>query len=330
MRFFDELNRGHRAFALGLCVLGLGVSGTAWAEYPDKPIRWVVGFPAGGGTDVLARTVGAELAEQIKQPVIVENRPGAAGMIAAGNVAHSPADGYSVLTGDIAILTFNPLLYSKVGYDVERDFTPVGLIARFPLIIAAHPGSGFRSIQQLVAEAKKPDANVNYASAGVGTPHHLAVEMLIHSTGAKLTHVPYRGDAPALQDVAGGQVPVAALAPVSSLPYVKTGRLLPLAVTSDKRLPQLPDVPTLKELGYVSSGVYAWQGLVAPKGTSADVVDALSVQIQETLKVPVVQQKLAELAMEPIPSSAADMEAHIRSEKALWEPLIKARGIKAD
>lgn len=330
MKFPNHASR-RRAVALGLCALALGAgTGHARADYPDKPIRWVVGFPAGGGTDVLARTVGTQLAEQVRQPVVVDNRPGAAGMLAAESVANAVADGHTVLTGDIAILTFNPALYQKVRYDVQRDFAPVGLMARFPLIIAAHPGSGFRSIQQLVAEAAKPDANVTYGSAGVGTPHHLAMEMMIHSTGVKLTHVPYRGDAPALQDVAGGQVPVAALAPAASLPYLKTGRLRALAVTGEQRLPQLPDVPTLKELGYASAGVYAWQGLVAPKATPSAVLAALSRQIQQALSVETVRQKLTDLAMEPIPGDPAEMESLIRSEKALWEPLIKARGIKAE
>ncbi|KAF1043361.1 MAG: hypothetical protein GAK38_04012 [Xylophilus sp.] len=222
------------------------------------------------------------------------------------------------------------MLYQKVRYDVFRDFAPVGLMARFPLIVAAHPGSGIRTIQQFVAAARKPDAKLNYASAGVGTPHHLAMELMVHSTGIKVPHVPYRGDAPALQDVAGGQVPVAVLAPVASLPFIQAGKLLPLAVTSDRRLPQLPDVPTFKELGYATSAVYAWQGLVVPKATPAAVVAYLSNQVQQALRAPAVQQKLSDLAMEPIPSGPADMEAHIRSEKALWEPLIKARGIRAD
>lgn len=325
-------SRRHMVLCIGAALLGGSAAAQAAPpdSYPNKPIRWVVGFPAGGGTDVLARTVGAQLTEQMKQPVLIDNRPGAAGMLAAETVAHAPADGYTVLTGDIAIMTFNGALYQKIRYDALKDFTPIGLMARFPVIVATHPASGIQTMQQLVADSKKPDAKVSFGSAGVGTPHHLAMELVGATTGGTMTHVPYKGDAPALQDLVGGQISVAVLAPSLSLPYFRSGKLRPLAVSSDNRLPQLPDVPTLKELGFASTGVYAWQGLVAPKGTPPATIEYLSGQVQQALNLPAVRQKLADLGMEPIPSEAALMDRHVRAEKAIWEPLIKSRGIRAD
>lgn len=321
-------SKTRRMLAVGSLALMLSPLAGAQA-YPNKPVKWVVGFPAGGGSDVLARTVAAPLSTQLKQQVVVDNRPGAAGMVAAEGVARSPADGYTLLTADIAILAFNPAIYPNIRYDSLNDFVPVGLMARFPMLIATHPGSGIKSMEQMVAEAKKK-GGVSYGSAGVGTPHHLAMELMVSTTGMPAQHVPYRGDAPALQDLAGGQLTLAALAPSLSIPFVRDGKLVPLAVTSDKRLPQLPNVPTLKELGYSPNGVYAWQGLVVPKGTPAPVVAQLSHELQAAMALPAVRQKLGDLGMEPIPSDAAGMDAHVRAEKKFWEGVIKARGIKAD
>jgi tripartite-type tricarboxylate transporter receptor subunit TctC len=317
-------------WVLSAGALAIALSNVTHAQtYPTKPVKWVVGFPAGGGTDVLARTVAAPLSTQLKQQVIVDNRPGAAGMVAAESVARSPADGYTLLTADIAILAFNPAIYPNIRYDALNDFAPVGLMARFPILIATHPNSGIKSIEQLVADAKKK-VSFSYGSAGVGTPHHLAMELMISTTGISAQHVPYRGDAPALQDLAGGQLGVAALAPSLSLPFVRDGKLVPLAVTSDKRLPQLPNVPTLKELGYAPTGVYAWQGMVVPRNTPKSVVATLSQELQGVMAQSSVRQKLADLGMEPIASDAAAMDSHVRNEKRFWEALIKARGIKAD
>jgi tripartite-type tricarboxylate transporter receptor subunit TctC len=317
-----------RAILIGVAA-SLACTAAFTQSYPDKPLRWVVGFPAGGGTDVLARTVGTQMATQMKQQVIVDNRAGAAGMIAAETVARAPGDGYTLLSADIAILAFNPAIYQKIRYDSLTDFAPVGLMARFPLLITTHPASGIKSIQQLVADGRKAN-QLSYASAGVGTPHHLAMEVMLSTTGATAQHVPYKGDAPALQDVAGGQVPLAVVAPSLALPFVKGGKLVALAVTAEKRLPQLPNVPTLKELGYAPAGVYAWQGLVVPRATPAPVVAALSKELQAALAMPAVRQKLVDLGMEAIPSTPLEMKRHIVSEKRFWEPVISERNIKAD
>lgn len=318
-----------RTFAASL---GLGLAGQAsWAavdEYPNKAVRWVVGFPAGGGTDVLARTVAAKLGTQLTQTVFVENRPGAGGMLAAEQVAGASADGYTVLTGDIAILVFNRALYAKVRYDPVADFQPVGLMARFPVVIATHPNSGLQSMDQFLAAARAGRAT--YGSAGVGTPHHMAMELLLSQAGSGAVHVPYKGDAPALQDLAAGMLPVAVLAPSLSLPYVRSQKLCALAVTSEQRLPQLPDVPTLQELGLVRQGIYAWQGMVLPKRAPAAAVERLSRELRVALALPDVKAKLGEMGMEVIASDGPTMLAHVQAEQARWDPVIKARGIKAE
>lgn len=298
-------------------------------DWPAKPIRWVVGFPPGGGTDVLARTVSAQLSTQLKQQIVVDNRTGAAGMVAAEQVARAPADGYTILTADITILALNPAIYSSVRYHPVDSFDPIGLMARFPLLVVTHPGSGIRSMKHLVEEVGKR-GEFNYGSAGIGTPHHMVMELVASTTGIAARHIPYRGDTPSLQDVAAGQVAVGVIAPNAAIPFVKDGKLVPLAVTGDRRLAQLPDVPTLKELGYVSNGVHAWQGLVAPKGTPAAVIELISKEMQAAVNTPVVTQRLADLSMEPIPGDAASMAVHVRSEIALWAQLAKARGIKAE
>lgn len=322
---------GSRSLLTG--VLALAIAPVLQAQtdvYPSRPVSWVVGFPAGGGTDVLARTVGQGLGERLKQTVVVDNRPGAGGVIAAERVMRDAPDGYTFLTGDIAILAFNPAIYPNVRYDAIKDFTPIALMAQFPLVIATHPTSGISSMHDLIERAKQQPDTLAYGSAGIGTPHHLAMELLQKEADFRVEHVSYRGDAPALQDLAGGQVPIAVLAPSLSIPYFQSGRLKPLAVTSDERLAQLPDVPTLKELSLATAGVYAWQGLVGPRGMPAAVVERLSGEVLQVLKDPSVLTKLAELGMEPIAGDAQAMAEHIKSEQQRWVPLIQARGIRGN
>jgi tripartite-type tricarboxylate transporter receptor subunit TctC len=306
------------------------VAPAAADDFPAKPLKWLVGFPAGGGTDFLARTVGQQLSQQLGQPVVIENRPGAASSIAAEAAAHAPADGYTLLTADNAVLIFNPVLYKKLGYEPARDFAPVGLMARFPLILAVHPGSGITTVQQWIEAVKKAPGRYSYASPGVGTPHHLAMELIKQRLGLFLVHVPYRGAAPAVQDVAGGQVPMMIVESGGGLPMIKAGKLRPLAVVSARRMPVLPDVPTFAELGYKELEVYAWQGVVVPKATPKPVVDKLSLELQKAVAAPEVKRKLLEYGMEVNPSDPTLMASYMAMETALWQPLIKQRGIRAD
>jgi tripartite-type tricarboxylate transporter receptor subunit TctC len=312
-------------------LLALAAWGLAQAqEFPSKPLRWLVGFPAGGGTDFLARTVGHQLSQQVGQPVLIDNKPGAASSIAAEAAAKSPPDGYTLLTADNAVLIFNPVLYKKVPYDPVKDFAPLGLMARFPLILAVHPGSGITSVQQWIEAMKKEPGKFSYASPGVGTPHHMAMELIKQRLGLFIVHVPYRGAAPAVQDVAGGQVPMMIVESGGGLPMIKAGKLRPLAVVSARRMPMLPEVPTFAELGYRDLEVYAWQGVVVPKATPKPVVDKLSAELQKAVAAPEVRRKLMELGLEVNPSDASLMAAYMATETALWHPIVKQRGIRAD
>lgn len=300
------------------------------ADYPGKPLRWLVGFSPGGGTDFLARTVGQQLSVQLGQPVLIDNKPGAASMIAAEIAARSPADGYTLLSADNAVLVYNPVLYKKVSYDPAKDFAPVGLMARFPLILAVHPGSGMASVQQWIETVRKSPGKYSYASPGVGTPHHMAMELIKQRLGLVLSHVPYSGAAPAVQDVAAGQVPMMIVESGGGLPMIRAGKLRALAVVSAERMSVLRDVPTFAELGYRDLEVYAWQGLVVPRATPQPVVDRLSSELQKALAMPDVNRKLVELGMDVTPGDAAAMLAYTQAETARWQPIVKRLGLKVD
>ncbi|MGN1056678.1 MAG: Bug family tripartite tricarboxylate transporter substrate binding protein [Comamonas sp.] len=322
MALLKKMMIGVAAATLGTAFLA---SSALAQNYPSKPIRWILGFSPGGGTDVLARTIAAPLSQQLKEQVIVENRPGAGGMIAAEAVARSAPDGYTVLTADISILALNPSIYSKVRYDALNDFVSLGMMARFPAVIATHPESNIKTLKDLLATK-----NFGFATPGVGTPHHMAMEVVLSSSGAAAQHIPYKGDAPAIQDLYGRQIPSAVLSANIALPFIKEGKITPLAVTSEQRMAQLPDVPTLKELGLSPIGIYAWQGMVAPKGTPEPIVKKLSQELAKAVGQPEVQSKLAEIGMEPISSGPAEMDSYVKEQHAFWGQLIRSRGIKAD
>ncbi|MBI2769775.1 MAG: tripartite tricarboxylate transporter substrate binding protein [Burkholderiales bacterium] len=299
-------------------------------DFPSRPLRWLVGFPAGGGTDFLARTVGQQLSRQLGQPVVIDNKPGAASGIAAGEAARSPADGYTLLTADNAVLVFNPVLYRKLAYDPVKDFAPLGLMARFPLILVVDPASNITSLAQWIEQVKAAPGRYSYASPGVGTPHHMAMELIKQRLGLFVVHVPYRGAAPAVQDVAGGQVPMMIVESAGGLPMIKAGKLRPIAVVSARRMPVLPDVPTFAENGYKDLEVYAWQGVVVPRATPAPIATRLSQELQKAVLAPEVKRKLLEYGMEVNPSDATLMSAYLAAETSLWHPLMKARGIRAE
>jgi tripartite-type tricarboxylate transporter receptor subunit TctC len=318
-----------RAGAAGLLALGASYA-QADPGYPDKPVKWLVGYPAGGGSDFLARTVGNQLAEQLRQPVVIDNRPGAAGMIGAEAAARSPADGYTVFTADNGILIYNPVLYKKVSYSPERDYAPLGLLARVPLVLVAHPDAGLKDMAGAIAALKANPAKYSYASPGAGSPHHLAMELLKNGAGVFVTHIPYRGAAPAMQDVMGGQVPLMVVDTSTAMPHIKSGKLKPLATFSAKRLPQLPGVPTARESGFKDVEAYAWQGVVVPQATPLAVRERLSKELQLAMANPAVRSKLTEAGWEPNPSDPQLMAAYMAIEKLKWHKLIKDQGIRVE
>jgi tripartite-type tricarboxylate transporter receptor subunit TctC len=306
------------------------VPGLASADtWPSKPVRWVVAYPAGGGSDFLARQLAPQLGKQLGQTIVIDNRPGAAGIIGTDNAAKSPPDGYTIVTGDNGAMVFHSAMYKKLPYD-PKDLAPVGFMARFPLILAVNPAAGFSSGQQLLDELKKNPGKYSYASPGVGSPHHLAMELLKDRTKTFVVHVPYRGTALAVQDVISGQVPMMVLDTAAGLPQIRSGKVKALAVMSKKRIPSLPDVPTLDELGVKDFEVTAWQGLFVPKGTPADITARLTAEMNKAINLPEVRSKLEDFGLEVTPTDGPALGAFVQQETVFWHRLIKDRQLSAE
>lgn len=300
------------AAASAAIAMPLGSFAQGW---PAKPIRWVVAYPAGGGSDFLARQLAPQLGKQLGQTIVIDNRPGAAGIIGTDNAAKSAPDGYTIVTGDNGAMVFHSAMYKKLPYD-PKDLVPVGFMARFPLILAVNPNSGFTSASQLLDEIKKNPGKYSYASPGIGSPHHLAMELLKDRTKAFVVHVPYRGTAPAVQDVIGGQVPMMVLDTAAGLPQIRSGKVKALAVMSKKRIPSQPDVPTLDEIGIKDFDVTAWQALFVPKGTAPEIVARLTAEMNKAITTPDVKARLEDFGLEVTPSDGPALAAFLRNETA--------------
>lgn len=318
--------QGMRRRALVSLALALPVA--AWAN--DKPLEWVVGYAAGGGSDIVARTVAEQMARTLARPIVVNNKPGAATNIAADYVAKSRELGNIVFTADFATLAANPGLFAKLPYDPQNDFTPVGLLARFPLILVVAEKTPVKNWKEFVAWAKSSPDGLSYASAGAGSPHHLATEMLRERAGLKLQHVPYRGAAPAVQDLIGGQVPFGLMDSASVQQHITSGKLRAIGVASAKRLPTFPDIPTLAEQGLTGFEAYAWQGLVVPSGTPAAQVAEFAKALQAALNSTPVKARFQTLSLEALPGTPEQMSAYVKSERERWGQLIKANNIRLD
>lgn len=323
----------NRRCATGLlaAIAMLGTTMAAHAQsYPAKNIRWVVPYPAGGGSDFLARTIGQQLSQQISQPVTVDNKPGGNTAIAAAEVARSAADGYTILSADNGTMVFNTALYSKLTYNPDKDLTPVTLMGRFPMILVVGPGSDVKDAKDFVARAKAAPGKISYGSAGAGSPHHLAMELLKVNSGLHMVHIPYRGAAPALTDLAGGQVSAMMVDLAAGAGFIKGGKIRPLAVANPTRLPQLPDVPTFAELGFKGVEASAQVGIVAPAGTPADTVAALQKQVAAAIQTPAIRQKLIDFGIEPVGSTPQQYAELIRAEVQRWHKLIREQKISLD
>lgn len=318
-----------RRLLAALAAAALAPQAARAQAWPAKPLRWIVPYPAGGGSDFLARTLGAQLATQLGQPVVIDNRPGAATAIGAQELQRAAADGYTIMSADNATLVFNSALYTKLVYD-PTQFTPLGLMARFPLILVAHPAAGFKSARELVQAAKQAPGKFSYASVGPGSPHHLAFELFKDRSQTYIVHIPYRGAAPAVQDVLGNQVPMMMIDTAVGLPHIRSGRLVALGVAAPRRLAALPDVPTLAEQGTSGVEVFAWQGLVAPSGLPGEVRARLAAELQKALATPDVAKKLTDFGLEVTPGSPEAMAEYTKSEVTRWHALIKQRGLKLE
>ncbi|WP_416761066.1 Bug family tripartite tricarboxylate transporter substrate binding protein [Roseateles sp. So40a] len=318
------------AAATVTAAVGLGASSPARADtWPSKPVRWVVAYPAGGGSDFLARQLAPVLGKALGQTVVIDNRPGAAGIIGTDNAAKSPPDGYTLLTGDNGAMVFNSALYKKLPY-APSDFAPVGFMARFPLLLVVHPNAGISSVKQWLDTVKAKPGKYSYGSPGVGSPHHLAMELLKDRTHSYIVHVPYRGTAFVTQDLIAGIVPMAILDTAAALPHLRAGKLKALAVLSPKRIAALPDVPTFEESGVAGVDVAAWQGLFVPKGTPETIVGRLGTELGRALAQPELKAKLEEFGLEVAPGDAASLARFVQAETTKWHALIRSRGISAE
>ncbi len=303
---------------------------SAQADYPNQLIRWVVPYPAGGGTDVLARTVAEAMRQTLGQQIVVDNRPGASTNIGGQAVATAKADGYTIMSADNAILAYNEHLFSKLPFSPQNDFTYVGGISRFPLALVVHPSFEAKTMKEFLAYVRANPGKVNYASPGNGSPHHLAMEMFKNRTKTFLTHIPYRGAAPAMADVMGGQVPCMFLDLASGLSVIQSGKVRALAIGSAKRIATLPEVPTLGEVGVADTEVFAFQGILGPKGLPANVTQRLNADLNKALASPAVVKRMQDFGMEALPGTPEQFRALARAEAKRWGEVIKAAGVKLD
>jgi tripartite-type tricarboxylate transporter receptor subunit TctC len=315
--------------AVATVVMALALPALAQQAYPSRPIKLIVGFPAGGASDVAARAVGQKLAERLGQPVVIENRAGAASNLASEYVAKMPADGYTVLLGTIS-LSINPSLYKNLGYDPLRDFVAVTQISSAPFLLVVNPAAPYRNLNELLAAAKAAPQPLHYASAGNGSGAHLFMEYFASSAGIKLAHVPYKGAAPAMNDVLGGQVPLTFDNIITTLPLSKAGKLRPLAVSTKARSAAAPDIATLHELGVKDFDATSWFGLFVPTGTPAEIVKKLHDETVEALKDPKVREHLLNVGSEPVGSSAAEFARFFRAEVDKWGKVVRAASVQID
>jgi tripartite-type tricarboxylate transporter receptor subunit TctC len=318
--------------ALGVLLLGtvLVAPSTGHAQpYPNRPIKIIVPYAAGGAVDIVARTIGQPLAEALKQPVIVDDRPGASANIGMEMAAKATPDGYTLLMASNGIAT-NMALFANLAFDGRRDFTAIAKIGYAPLVIVVPVSSPLKSLNDLIAMAKAEPGELTYASAGNGSSGHLAGELLKSTAKVDILHVPYKGGAPAIADLLGERISFMPINPVEVMAHIRAGRLRALAVASDRRFPLLPDVPTVAEAGLPGYEASVWWGLVAPANTPPEIVRQLNAETNKALSNPAIANKLAELGVVVTPGTSDQFTAFIKSQTELWSGVIKSAGIKPD
>jgi tripartite-type tricarboxylate transporter receptor subunit TctC len=317
-----------RAFAL---LIAAAACSNAFAQaWPSKPIRLVVPFPAGGGTDIIGREVTQRITEATKWPFIVDNKPGSGGNIGIDNVAKSPADGYSLVLGQTSNLAINPSLYGKLPYDPVKDLTPISMVASAPLTIVVSADSPYKTLGEVVAAAKAKPGTINFATSGNGTVAHLATELFQKEANVKFTHIPYKGASQGINDVIGGQVQMY----VSSIPtligHIKSGKLRALAVTSAKRVDDLPQVPTVAESGYKGFEAVTWFGVLGPANLPKDITAKLNTEINKALNTPELQKKLSDQGADVAGSTPEQLGKLVRDDIVRWGKVVKDSGAKID
>ena len=311
--------------------LALGLVGYAQAQsgYPNRPVKMLVGFAAGGGTDVAARIVAQKMSGILGQSVVVENVPGASGMVAAQDVAKADPDGYTLMMGSQTTYACAPNLYHKVTIDPVKDFAPIALTGASPLILVANPSFAAHTVADVIALAKAEPGKINFGTGGVGTTPHMTAELFQHDAGIKLVHVPYRGEAGAINDVLGGQIPIMFANLSAVMGNIKGGTLRAIAVTSAKRSPSVPDVPTVAESGIPGFEAETWFGIVAPAGTPRDIVSKLNAAARQAVAAEDTKQRFAQVGMTNASSSPEELAAYIKAEIAKWSKVIKDADIQA-
>jgi tripartite-type tricarboxylate transporter receptor subunit TctC len=323
-----QFTRRH-TLSLAAALVGAACLPAQAAGFPDKPVKITVGFAAGGGADIVARQLGQQMGTQTGASFIVENKPGATGTIAATHVARSPADGYTMFLGSQSTMLVAPAIYPKLQFDPVKDFTPISMLVSMPMVLVVHPSLPVKNVQELIALAKKGE--LAYASAGAGGPQHTAGELFASLANVKLTHIPYKGEAPALTDAIGGQVPVMFSNLPAVMPYVQSGKLRALAISSARRHPSHPDLPTVAEAGQLPGfEVLTWYGIFAPAGTPAEVAKKLETEAIAALKSRELSGKLAGQGFTVVGSTQQQFSAFMKNEVPRWAKLIKDANIRAD
>jgi tripartite-type tricarboxylate transporter receptor subunit TctC len=313
-----------------LALLGLLLCSSALAQpYPSKPIRWILGYPPGGGTEFIARNVANTMSAQLGQPIVIENRPGAAAIVGAEAAARSAPDGYTLFMADNGTFVYHLGIYKKLPYDPNKDFIPIGMIVRGYMMLLTGP-NGPKSLKEFVDTARAQPGKLNNASNGSGTAHHLAMELLKRRANLNIVNVPFKGTAAVLQEVMSERVTTGFtdLSPARGM--IQAGKIRPLAVASKKRLAGLPELPTFEESGFPDFEVYFWQGIAVPAGTPPEIVRRLSSELMKTLNTPEVNKRFTDAGMEVLPTTSEQMGEQIRKDQAFWVPLIKEAGITVD
>ena len=301
---------------------------TAQATWPERPIRWIVGYPPGGASDAFARLIAAQMGPRLGQQVLVENRPGGGAVLASDIVARSPADGHTWMHVDNGILVYNPALYARLPHDPDRDFTGVGFIGRFPLFIVVRPDSAHRSFADYLGASRTRAPN--YGTPAVASPHHLAMEMVKRRAGLAAEHVPYRGGPASMQDLLAGNVESVVIDCATGIPFIRDNRVRALCVMSEARSAQAPEVPTLRELGHAQAVAYGWQGISVPASTPASVIQRLNEELIRAMASEDISRRTRDLGIETPPLSVAEFNAFVARENAEWRPLIRDLGIRLD
>ena len=312
-------------------VLSVAAVGAAQAQsYPNKPVRLIVPYPAGGTTDIIARVAAQQLSERLKQPFVVENKAGANGAIGSVEVARAPADGYTLLMGTASTHGINSAVYKSLPYDAVKDFAPVTIVASTPNIIAVHPSVSAKNLQELLALAKAQPGKLNYGSTSLGGSPHMSAELLKMMAGVDMVHVPYKGAAPMLTDLMGGQVQIGFDNLPSTINFVRSGKVRAIAVTTPQRWPGAPEIPTVAESGLPGYEVSGWFGLLAPAGTPPAVLATIQQALSEAVKQPEVNKQMLELGAQPVANTPDAFAKLVQADVAKWRDVVKTTGVKLD